>query len=501
MLINKPARIACALFVVSTFTAGLRAQSANPGTPQPQPTQDAQPAQPQQPLVPETTQPNDQGDNDLPAILQEQADQQQNQQAALVYQPLAGIQEQTLGSYHAAQNFLVPGFDLNEIVDTNGLSALGSGQTGLASVTYAAGGIKFERDSQRSATVFDYFAGRSFSPEGGLLDSTMQGLAAAQTFRWHRSTLLFADQFSYLPESPFGFAGGGNIQSLGLGGDLTSSFSVLQQDFLPNQTVLTGRGTRISNTAATEYDYRTGPLSSLTFAGGYGLLNFDQPGFVDSWNAFFVGGYNRTITRRDTVAVLYRFNAIRFNGVSGAINDNLVQFAYGRSITNRLAFQVAAGPEVDSFQNPGIANQSRVTASVNSGLTWQTDNSSISSTYSHGLTGGGGVLTGAETDQLQTTFARRLTRTLRGSVGGGYAWNRGISQAGPADAVLPSYSTYFISAQLSRAIGRNAAINLGYTFQSQDSSQVCTLPGCQGVLLRHQVSIGFSWHADPIQLR
>jgi len=254
-------------------------------------------------------------------------------QPIAVYRPLAGIQDQTIGEYPWARNYLVPSVAVNEVVDTNGLSQLGGTQNGLASVTYLLGGLTLDRESSGSNSYINYYGGRSFSPEGGALDSTVQELGASQLFRWSRSRLLFADQFTYLPESPFGFAGGEDIGALGLGGELGASFSVLQEAFLPNQSILTGAGTRISNTVAAQYDYQTSARSSITLAGGYGLLDFQDSGFINNWNVFFVGGYNHQISPRDTVAVLYRYQALRFTGLSESINDNLVQMAYSRNIT------------------------------------------------------------------------------------------------------------------------------------------------------------------------
>jgi hypothetical protein len=425
-----------------------------------------------------------------------------DQQPMDVYRPLAGVQDQSIGEYPWARNYLVPSVAVNEVVDTNGLSQLGGNENGLASVTYLLGGLTLDRESARSRSYINYYGGRSFSPEGGALDSTVQELGASQLFRWSRSRLLFADQFSYLPESPFGFVGGEDIGALGLGGELGASFSVLEQAFLPNQSILTGRGTRISNTVATQYDYQTSARSSLTFAGGYGLLNFQDSGFINNWNFFFVGGYNYRITARNTVAVLYRYQALRFPGLSESINDNLVQMAYSRTITGKLAFQAAAGPEVDTFQGFSSTNSSRVSVGASATLAWQGAKTNLGISYIHGISAGSGLLTGAEADQVSGSVGRHLSRFWLATVGGGYAWNRAISEAEPGLPVLPSYQTYFATAQLIRNLGRNAAFSVGYTYQNQNSSvPACTTPGCQGVLLRQQIFITFGWHADPIRLQ
>lgn len=503
MAINKAARVCVGLLAWCLCVAAARAQnptapgsSQEPSTDQPA----ASPTQRDRPLPAEVSNSQENpphSDAQNPATLPAA-----EQQPIAVYRPLGGIQNQSLGEYPWARNYLVPSVDVNEVVDTNGLSQLGGTQNGLASVTYLLGGLTLDRESSGSNSYVNYYGGRSFSPEGGALNSTVQELGASQLFRWSRSRLLFADQFSYLPESPFGFVGGEDIGALGLGGELGASFSVLQEAFLPNQSILTGAGTRISNTVAAQYDYQTSERSSLTFAGGYGLLDFQDSGYINNWNAFFVGGYNRRITARDTVAVLYRYQALRFTGLSESINDNLVQVAYSRTITGKLAFQGAVGPEVDTFQGFGASNSSRVSAGASATLAWQGEKDNFGLSYIHGISAGSGLLTGAEADLLQGTVGRHLTRFWLATLGGGYAWNRAISQTAPGEPSLPSYDTYFITAQLSRNLGRNAAFSIGYTYQNQNSSvPACATPGCQGVLLRQQIFITFGWHASPIRLQ
>ena len=62
--------------------------------------------------------------------------------------------------------------------------------------------------------------------------------------------------------------------------------SNLNPSFNANQTLYTGRGSRISNSAMTQLQYSASARSSFTFGASYGLLRFLDAGLIETGISF-----------------------------------------------------------------------------------------------------------------------------------------------------------------------------------------------------------------------
>lgn len=408
---------------------------------------------------------------------------------------LAGAQPPTLGASGEAHNFLLPGFTFFQQLDTNGFGTAKPGE--LTTLSYLLGSLSLHRNSGRSQFELSYSGGGSIANNQSDLNSVIQQLSVGETIRLRRSTLLFSDQFFYLPESTFGFPGFGISAAAGSSAGVLTN---LRPPFAPNQTILTGRETRITNTFLSQIDYQLNPWASITALGSYGILHFSRSGFLNGYNAVFQSGYNYMLTAKDTIAILYRFNAFRFSGSGSAIDDHVMQIVYKRQIKSRLTFRLAGGPDVDTFHLPGMGAGVRVLWSVDSSFGYRFGLTELDLSYLHGLTGGGGVLSGAETHVAQVTLSRNLSRAWRGSARIGYARDEGLAETTPT-AVRPTFNTSFGGVELSRPLGRRSALFLAYTAQFQDSNApVCTALNCGTSQVRHLISVGLNWGAHPIPL-
>ena len=228
----------------------------------------------------------------------------------------------------------------------------------------------------------------------------------------------------------------------------------------------------------------------------------------------FQAGYNYQLNRQDTLAVLYNFSGLRYSGFNQLINDNRVNVSYGRRVTGRLAFQVAAGPEIVFFQIPisGSAAGSGGTSgtplvptpgttklywSASTSLTYQFRRSGVGLAYSHGVNGGSGVLAGAEGDSVTGTASRVLSRSLNGGLQFGYSRNSGLSIAStPSNQ---TYSYWFGGGNLSHPWGRRLNLFVNYELEYQNSnSSFCVGPECGDSFVRHLISIGLGWRDHPL---
>ena len=324
-------------------------------------------------------------------------------------------------------------------------------------------------------------------------DSTYQSVSAAEVLSLRRMTLHLNDQFGYLPESPFGFGGGG------LGG-LFGGLTLINPNALPDQSALTLQSQRLSNLVLAEADITTGARTSWTITGSYGILHYLQSGFLQPSNYSFGVGYNRTLSAKQTIGVSYRLNLFRYNPNLSSINDQSVLVNYGYQTGGRLSFQFGGGPDFTSFTSLGsIAPASRISWSANAGFTYQYNKTSLQFSAYRFVGGGAGLYLGAETSGFQFSATHPLGRFWTVSASTGFVDSQSLSQT---SATNTSYQSWFFGASASRSISRTGSLFARYNYQRElTNGNVCNGSLCLAPFQRQQISVGFSWDMHAIALQ
>jgi hypothetical protein len=128
--------------------------------------------------------------------------------------------------------------------------------------------------------------------------------------------------------------------------------------------------------------------------------------------------------------------------------------------------------------------------SVQNGLQYQMNQSSLSVSYSRGVTEGSGIFAGAVTHNVMFNYGRRLTRMWSASFGGGYARNEMLGAVGlPGGAV----NTWFARTGFNRPIGRYANLGFRYDMQRQ-------IGGGLDIGTRHAAGVVFNFRFRPIDI-
>jgi len=422
---------------------------------------------------------------------------------------LTGVEDLSLGTLALEHSYWQPRLALSEAVDSNpASSAAGNGSWGTW--TSLLGGVDIHRISGVSDLLVSYTGGDMFSTgNSSASNGVIQELNFKDKFLFRRSILSVFDQVSYLPESSFGFAGtaGATLPGVGNGVGLGSGFT-------PGQSILTPEGQNLSNAFDVELDTKLTPRTSLTLVGGYSLLHYFDDNLSNFGDATFQAGYNYQLTRKDTIAVSYNFSAFRYSNVDQSLNLNTVQGSYARRITGKLAFQISAGPQFASSTFPitssttstasGTTSTSQLYWTLNTALQYQLRHSAINASYNHGVTGGSGVLAGAETDVVTGGFNSQVSRTFNAGFTAGYSRNKGFSPtsgssgaSGTSDA--QSFSYWFAGVNVAHPIGRSLDIFANYQLQYQNSSTSgCVGNACSTNITRNQIMFGLNLHKQPI---
>jgi hypothetical protein len=426
---------------------------------------------------------------------------------------LAGAENLGLGMPSLTHSYWQPHFDLLSSLDSN--PTIGPGESGWAAEASFTGGVDLHRTSGNSDMTVNYLGGGTFSNNGNVSNGIVQSLDFKDKFTFRRGSIAFFDQLNYLPGSSFGFSGLGGVTLPG------SGLSGLGTTFTPSESILTPIGQNLSNSFVTEVDANLTGRSTISLVAGYSLLHYFDGGLLDSGDVNGQIGYNYQLNRTDTIALSYQFSAIRYSNFDQSINSNTVFVSYARRLTGRLAFQVSAGPEFAFLKTPitgntgttgdggtsgsgtGIAGTNSTTLatwSVNTNLHYQLQRGNLGLSYSHGVSGGSGVLAGSVADTFSGSFNRPLTRTTSGSFNFGYAHNNGLSLTSSTSAPTDqAYGYWFGSVNLNRPLGRTMNLSLTYQTQYQDSnSSFCIGPTCGTSVVRQTVTVGLGWHARPI---
>ena len=302
--------------------------------------------------------------------------------------------------------------------------------------------------------------------------------------RW---TLRLRDDASY--------SSGGGFGGLFLGGPAQAGIGTLnsiQPTLVSAATIQTGLARQVYNTAVGEIDYSRSRRTTLTLVASANLVHFLDRGYINSEDFNGRIGYNYALSAKNNIGLTYGRDRTSFFGSASRMETDLLQLAFGRKITGRLAFQVEAGPQLFHFVNYGLAKTRQLSWSAFSALTYQRGHAGYSLSYFRGVSPGSGVLFGSNSEFITGTANREITRFWSASMNGGYASSKALA---PSAMFSSQFNNWFAGANLNRQIGAQVYLGLSYGFQQQSigggSCPVlsCGLPGSFS-----QLGVNLQWH-------
>jgi hypothetical protein len=416
-------------------------------------------------------------------------------QVPAVERPPSGVQELNLSPNLAARNFLVPSVNVTSQLATSS-TATGFGSPSI--FNYLLGNLDLSHVSDRSQLLVHYTGGGMLS---SYVNSAIQDLEFSYDFRWQRWSLLVGDQSSYLSESSFGFGGVGGLEFLNGNYLLTPGGLLLDASLNPNQTIPTIIAPRLSQTVVSQIEYTLSPRSSVTASGSFGMLNFLGAGYINSINGLFQTGYNYLLSPQSSIAVIYRFDAFRFTNLPQGIEDHVVELGYGRYVTGRLSFRLAAGPSLEMLRGALTGSANQLSWALDSSLNYQRDRTNLLLSYYHLISGGGGVLDGAQTGQVMATLGRKLSSKWQASASLGYAINRALIPA-PSNTGNGVYNSWYAAVRFTHHLRPGASYFLGYGVHLQPVKGVgCAIPICTTNSIGHEISAGFNFDLRPVSFQ
>lgn len=473
--------------------------------------QPAQPTQPQEPAQPADQKPYEDHLPTPPVVAGTSYDA-----------PLTGASQPIIGLV-ASRSYIIPSVYFFGQLDSNGANTFGFNR--FASINTVMGSIAVQKLGRTSQFDLGYLVGRSFSNDGGAFNATTHEGAASEMWsrgRWDGFILdrfLYSSQAAFLGgATPFDITGLNTVAGLSDTGPV-----VLRNTFLPGQGISTIYGPRLNNSLVAQVNNHLSRRLFFTAVGNYQILHFYNPSqnnialgenfnLIDSSAAGFQAGIGYQRSRRDTFAVVYRFNDLWFNGFPITVRDNIVEGAYQRQVGERLLIQAGAGPEISFIQDPIAAagtptSQTRTSWTVDALVSYQINRGlGFSAGYDHFLSSGSGIFFGAITDRAFVNLTRHLSRLWTMTLLGSYSHNQNLIPLVTATTtLLPANATFdsiYGGVEMKRRFGRDSEVFFGYVGRYQTSSfLLCPTGICQGSnLVGHQFNFGFAWHLKPVPI-
>jgi hypothetical protein len=412
--------------------------------------------------------------------------------------PLSGGLRSGLGSWGPRHSFTVPGFRLGQSLESNPMLADPGAYRGFTSATGQLQAIQYlGRGGElryAGAVRFD----SSATLRGANRFTNSHGVSFAESFRPGSWNFMVIDEAHYWQGSLAGDAGLEGMGSIvtqasrwgGVPGIQLGSVE-MQSGLQPDQSILSVRSARISNTVLAELDRRVGQRNTITAAAFYGLLHFYTPGLIDDDQKGLFAGFDHALSPSDRVGVMYGYSRLGFPGVPDTFSNSYAQLMYGRSLSGRLAVEVGAGPQHISSSGTSTG-YSDLNWQGRGSVNYQLRNLGIQVAATRSFTGGAGSLYGARTNGVQSSVTHAFNRIYSASLTFGITRNTAILAG-------QHYDTQHAGASLSRNAGSRFGTYFSYDLQNQTSSG-CSASGCALTGLWQIFGMGISWGARPIGL-
>jgi hypothetical protein len=329
--------------------------------------------------------------------------------------------------------------------------------------------ITMDMKTPRMREVFNYSPGFSFYQPNSIFNESDQNASGSLQYLFgSHASITVQDAFvrsSSLFNSPFG-AGGIT------GGAPTDTTGVIA-----------AFADRISNAANVQLTDQTGESGMFGVSGQYGQLDYPQssqvPGLYNStsWNGSAFSS-QRINARQYLGGQIQHARIVSFlTGTDNSVQrDNLFGFYtiyLSNSVKSTMSLSVTGGPEhYNVAQYPESALEAWTPAGTVA-FGWQNHLSTLSASYYHGVTAGGGLPGAYKEDSANAFFRRELTPTWHLNFSGLYARNDNLTPGYPFSE--PGGHTIAASASAEHLLSRSIKFQVGYDWMDESYSGIGAL--------------------------
>jgi hypothetical protein len=388
--------------------------------------------------------------------------------------PVSGQSYPTSPTSEERSNYLRTGVAFTSAYTDNALGSLiGHPVSDVSYSVYPT--LALDETTSRAHAVLNYAPGFTFYQRESGLNSENQNVAI---------------NFHYRVSPHVGLSVGDSFQKTSNvfnQPDLTSSAVVSGGSQMPNSSVIPPTAETLNNFGNVGVTYQFALNGMVGASGTFSNLHFPNqaqvPGLSDSASQGGSAFYSLRVSKMHYVGVTYQYQRLISYPTTGQneTQTHAIVLFYTLYASSKLSLSFFGGPQHSNIVEPPIgpaqlqlpASQAW-TPSAGGSLNWQGRLSSVAISYSHTISGGGGLTGAVKMDSANASFRQQISRRLSGSVSGMYAQNDVL---GSILAGSTNGHTVSGSASLQQAIGQNLTVQLGYTRLHEDYSGVALLAG------------------------
>ena len=172
-----------------------------------------------------------------------------------------------------------------------------------------------------------------------------------------------------------------------------------------------------------------------------------------------------------------------------------IVFYYTLYPTSTLSISVFGGPQHSNTAQGALGGLPLPPAvswnpSVGGSLSWQGQRTNVAVSYSHAISGGGGLSGAANSDSANLLLQRQITKTLNASLSGAYSQNKVLGS--PLFGGSNDGHSIMGTASLSKQLGEHLSLQLGYTRLHQNYSNVAVLAATPDTN-RESISVSYTF--------
>jgi hypothetical protein len=253
----------------------------------------------------------------------------------------------------------------------------------------------------------------------------------------------------------------------------------------PNFSVIAPIADLLSNSGNAGITWQFAPNGMVGGSGTFTNLHYSNqsevPGLFDSNSQGGSVFYSLRVSKMHYIGATYQYQRLISNPTNGQseTQTHAILFFYTLYATSRFSMSCFGGPQYsDTVQPPLPPLQIKLpearawTPAAGASLSWQSRMTNVAVSYSHIISGGGGLMGAVKMDSASASIGQQLTRRLSASVAGGYAQNDVLASALAGGS---NGHSVFGTASLQQQIGQHINLQLGYNRIHQNYSSVAVL--------------------------
>jgi hypothetical protein len=265
--------------------------------------------------------------------------------------------------------------------------------------------------------------------------------------------------------------------------DLASSVGVSGGSQGANFSVLAPLADVLRNSGNVGLNYQFALNSMVGASGTFTNLHYpdpsEVPGLYDTSSQAGSAFYSLRLSKENYVGAAYQYQRLVTYPSEGQseTQTHAALLFYTVYPNAHLSFSFFGGPQYSDTIQPPVSSSTQMpvlkgwSPAAGASAAWQGLQTSLAVSYSHVVSGGGGLIGAVHADTASATLRQQITRTLTGTLAGSYVQNDLL------DSLPGALSGHSISAtaSLQQQIGTRLGVALGYTRLRQDYNDVAII--------------------------